>query len=120
MQEIGQQYSKDDKTDPTGFLKRARLHQSKFRAAVLNLPYDSYGNYLTKADGELGKNFYEGFGIFEAVKKYRKYNKPLYSNMLRSEHIPFNFFVPLNIERTLCKNIFNEFLGLCCVDPFLV
>ncbi len=78
MQEIGKQYSKDDKTDPTGFLRRARLHQSKFRAEVLILPYDSYGNYLTKEDGEIGNNFYEGFSIFEAVKKYKKYNKPLY------------------------------------------
>ena len=111
MREIGQQYSKDDKTDPTGFLKRARLHQSKFRAETLNLDYDTYGNYLTKTDGENGKNFYDSFGIFEAVQKYRKYNKPLYSNMLRSEHIPFNLFVPLNDNKTLGKEIFNEFLG---------
>ena len=111
MREIGQQYSKDDKTDPTGFLKRARLHQSKFRAETLNLDFDTYGNYLTKKDGEAGKNFYEGFGIFEAVKKYRKYNKPLYSNMLRSEHIPFNLFIPLNDNKTLGKEIFNEFFA---------
>lgn len=111
MQEIGKQYPEDDKTDPTGFLRRARLHQSKFRADVLNLPYDSFGNYLTKEDGESGYNFYKGFGIFEAVKKYRNYNKPLYSNMLRSEHIPFNFFIPLNLNKTFCKNVFNEFFG---------
>ncbi|MCX6723177.1 MAG: hypothetical protein NT094_03910, partial [Candidatus Staskawiczbacteria bacterium] len=92
-------------------LRRARLHQSKFRAEVLNLPYDSYGNYLTKEDGEIGNNFYKGFGIFEAVKKYRKYNKPLYSNMLRSEHIPFNFFIPFDLNKTFCKNVFNEFFG---------
>ena len=111
MQAIGKQYSKDDKTDHTGFLKRARLHQSIFRAEKLNLPYDIYGNYLTKEDGELGKNFYEDFGIFDAVKKYGKYNKPLYSNMLRSEHVPFNFFIPLNLNKIFCKNIFNEFLN---------
>ena len=111
MQKIGEQYPKDDMTDPTGFLRRARLHQSKFRADVLNLPYDSFGNYLTKEDGEFGYNFYKGFGIFEAVKKYREYNKPLYSNMLRSEHIPFNFFIPLNLNKTFCRNVFNEFLG---------
>ncbi len=111
MQEIGKQYPEDDKTDPSGFLRRARLHQSKFRAQVLNLPYDSYGNYLTKEDGEIGNNFYRGFGIFEAVKKYREYNKPLYSNMLRSEHIPFNFFIPFNLNKTFCKNVFNEFFN---------
>lgn len=111
MQEIGRQYSKDDKTDPSGFLRRARLHQSKYRAETLNLPFDGFGNYLTKADGEIGKNFYEDFGIFEAVKKYRKYNKPLYSNMLRSEHIPFNFFIPLNQDKIFCRNVFNEFMN---------
>ncbi|MCX6302607.1 MAG: hypothetical protein NTW82_10525 [Bacteroidia bacterium] len=111
MQDIGTQYPEDDKTDPSGFLRRARLHQSKFRAEVLNLPYNSYGNYLTKEDGEAGNNFYQGFGIFDAVKKYRKYNKPLYSNMLRSEHIPFNFFIPFNLNKTYCKNVFNEFFG---------
>jgi hypothetical protein len=111
MQEIGEQYQDDIKTDPTGFLRRARLHQSKFRAEVLNLPCDTLGNYLTKGDGEIGKNFYHGFGIFEAVRKYRKYNKPLYSNMLRSEHIPFNFFIPLNLNKTFFKNVLNEFFN---------
>ena len=67
FQQIGNQYSKDDQTDPTGFLRKARLHQSKFRAEVLNLPCDTYGNYLTKEDGESGFNFYDGFGIFWPV-----------------------------------------------------
>ena len=111
MQEIGKQYTDDDKTDPTGFLRQARRHQSKFRAEVLNLSYDGYGNYLTKEDGESGNNFYQGFGIFGAVKKYRKYNKPLYSNMLRSEHIPFNFFIPFDQNKTFCKNVLNEYFN---------
>ena len=111
MEDIGTQYTEDDKTDPTGFLRQARLHQSRFRAEVLNLPYDTLGNYLTKEDGENGNNFYRGFGIFEAVKKYRNYNKPLYSNMLRSEHIPFNFFLPFDLNKTFCKNVFNEFFN---------
>lgn len=110
MQEIGQQYSKDDRTDPSGFLRRARLHQSIFRAKYLDLPFDTYGNYLTKEDGEKGKNFYDGFGIFYAVKKYRKYNKPLYSNLLRSEHIPFNIFIPLDKDRNYCKKVITDIL----------
>jgi hypothetical protein len=111
MKEIGKQYSNDDKTDPSGFLRRARLYQSKYRAETLKLDFDELGNYLIKADGEVGNNFYEDFGIFEAVKKYRKYNKQLYSNMLRSEHIPFNFFVPFRLNLDFCKNVFNEFLN---------
>lgn len=111
MQEIGIQYSKDDKTDTSGFLRRARLHQSVFRATYLDLQFDTYGNYLTKKDGENGKNFYDDFGIFDAVKKYRKYNKPLYSNLLRSEHIPFNFFIPLNRDRNYCRKIISDILN---------
>lgn len=112
MQEVGRQYSKDDMTDPSGFLRRARLHQSIFRAHYLDLPNDitTCGNYLTKEDAEKGKNFYEGFGIFDAVKKYRIYNRPLYSNMLRSEHIPFNIFIPLDKDRSYCKNVFSDIL----------
>ena len=56
MNENGKQYPKDDRTDPSGFLKRARQHQSDFRLNYLELPYDTYGNYLTKCDGEKGKN----------------------------------------------------------------
>ncbi len=110
MQEIGKQYSKDDRTDPSGFLRRARLHQSIFRAKYLDLPFDTYGNYLTREDGENGRNFYDDFGIFDAVKKYRKYNKPLYSNLLRSEHIPFNIFIPLDKDRNFCKNVIADIL----------
>ena len=112
MHNIGNQYLNDSKTDPSGFLKRARLHQSKFRSEVLNLPFETYGNYLTKEDGESGYNFYNDFGIFDAVKKrYRKYNKPLYSNMLRSEHIPFNLFIPFRQNLEYCKNVFNQFFN---------
>lgn len=111
MLEIGKQYSKDNITDPSGFLRRARLHQSKFRAEALGLTYDTYGNYLTREDGLAGKNFYEGFGIFEAVKNYRGFNKPLYCNMLRSEHIPFNLFIPFNRNKEYCRDVFNRVIG---------
>jgi hypothetical protein len=111
MENPGKQYKNDDKTDPSGFLRRARLHQSIFRSKFLSKCYDTYGNYLTQDDGEKGKNFYEGFGIFDAVKEYSKdYNKPLYSNLLRSEHIPFNFFIPLDKNKLFAKSILKEIL----------
>jgi hypothetical protein len=110
MQEPGRQYQIDDKLDTSGFLRQARLHQSVFRAKHLGLPFDTYGNYLIKEDAEKGKNFYDGFGIFEAVREYRRYNKPLYANMLRSEHIPFNFFISLNCDRNYCKLVIVEII----------
>jgi hypothetical protein len=109
--DIGKQYPKDNRLDTSGFLGKARLHQSKFRAEYLELDYDQYGNYLTRKDAELGYNFYDGFDIFKAVIKYRKYNQNLYANMLRSEHIPFNLFIPFIQNKILCKNIFNTFMN---------
>lgn len=110
-QEIGKQCSDDNIVDKTGFKAKARMHQSKYRAEKLEVPYDGHGNYLTKADGEKGLNFYDGFGIFDSVKKYRKYNRQLYSNLLRSEHIPFNFFIPFKRNNEFCKKVINEILN---------
>ena len=114
MEEIGKQYKKDNLIDKTGFLSRARLYQSKFRAHTLGLNYDEYGNYLTPKDAEQGFNFYSGFGIFDAVRRrYKRYSKGLYANMLRSEHIPFNLFIPFNSDsgsRQFLAKVLNEFL----------
>jgi hypothetical protein len=110
-QEIGAQYPRDKVTDPTGFLEKARLHQSKYRAFKLNLPCDKYGNYLTKEDALKGYNFFSGFDIFDEVqKRYPKYSNPLYANLLRSEHIAFNLFIPLKQDLGFAKTIFNKLL----------
>lgn len=111
-QEIGPQYSRDKVTDTTGFLGKARLHQSKYRAFKLKVSYDTHGNYLTKEDALIGLNFYDDFDIFQEVKKrYPKYSKPLYANMLRSEHIGFNLFVPLKIDFEFGKKVLNDLLS---------
>lgn len=111
-QEIGPQYDKDRLTDRTGFLEKARLHQSKYRAFNLNVPFDTHGNYLTKNVALTGLNFYEDFAIFQEVKKrYPKYSKPLYANMLRSEHISFNLFVPFKTDLDFGKSVFNNLLS---------
>ena len=114
MKETGKQYERaDNLEDPTGFKASARLHQSRFRAENLNLDCDRYGNFLKMPDGKNGKNFYGDFGIFDAVECYRNYNTNLYSNMLRSEHIPFNFFIPFRYNTDYCKKVFNEILDGC-------
>jgi hypothetical protein len=108
--QTGKQYPGDAVADPSGFLARARLHQSRFRANTLELPCDGFGNYLTREDAEKGLNFYNGFGIFEAVRAYRNYNKPLYANMLRSKHIPFNLFVPLAKDKDYFRKVISDIL----------
>lgn len=109
--QTGKQYPGDAVADPSGFLARARSHQSQFRANTLELPCDGFGNYLTREDAEKGLNFYNGFGIFEKVRAYREdYNKPLYANMLRSEHIPFNLFVPLSKDKDYFRKVISDIL----------
>lgn len=105
--EIGKQYLKDD-----NFRSKARLHQSKYRAEVLNVECDEYGNMLKEVDGKKGLNFYSDFNIMNAVyERYgMRYIKSLYSNLLRSEHIPFNFFIPLRYDLEYAKNVLNEFV----------
>lgn len=109
--EIGKQYSKDRITDKTGFLEKARLHQSKFRAETLEVDFDTYGNYLITNDAKKGLNFYDDFEIFQEVKKrYKNYSKPLYANLLRSEHIGFNLFIPFKHNSEYATNVLNEFM----------
>jgi len=54
--------------------------------------------------------------------KYPKYSKPLYANMLRSEHIAFNLFVPFKADRRFGKNVLNLFLNnqIKSIDKILI
>ncbi|MGE5437731.1 MAG: PGN_0703 family putative restriction endonuclease [Syntrophothermus sp.] len=108
--EIGTQYKNDERLDSSGFLKEARYHQSRFRCDYLKLNYNKFGSHLTREDAANGFNFYNSFGIFDAVKK-RPYSDSLYANMLRSEHIPYNLFIPLNNDLVYCSKVFNEILN---------
>ena len=71
--------------------------------------------YLTDTNGKEGENYYKDkdFDILQAV--YNRFPDGFYykrdSNMLRSEHIPFNLFVPLIKNKDFCKQIFNEILN---------
>jgi hypothetical protein len=112
MQDIGAQYAMDRQADPTGFLGRARLHQSRFRAEHLRVPCGRYGNYLLEADARKGLNFFDGFGIRDAVReRYPTYSRNVYSNLLRSEHIPLNLFIPLNSDDEFRRRLFSTWLG---------
>lgn len=108
----GPQYSGDDKADPSGFRAAARLHQSRFRAEVLGVPFDKYGNRLTASAAKSGLNFYSGFQIAEAAtKRYPKLPVDVFANMLRSEHIPLNLFIPLNHDDDYRRLVFSALLG---------
>ena len=61
---LGKRYNKD-----ADFKKKARLHQSRYRANVLKVDCDEYGNMIFEEDGQRGLTFYPDFDILEAVHK---------------------------------------------------
>jgi len=96
------------------FKTRARQHQVRFRTEILKEDFYTYITWLADKASRDGKNFYNGFEIFNVVRQRKpKFYIDLYSDMLRSEHIPFNLFVPFRHNLDYCKNVFNEFLGGC-------
>lgn len=109
MKDIGTQYEQDDM-----FKKKARKHQSEYRLK-LEANYKDYGNRLDENGAKNGLNFYTEISeIFEKVQERYPYKySPLYYDMLRSEHIPFNFIIPfaINIENNLAETVFSFLLG---------
>jgi hypothetical protein len=107
----GRQYEEDNE-----FKARARLHQSKFRVESLQADFKGYGNRLSVEDALRGRNFYLNFdGLFDEVtKRYPPLRyAPVYYDMLRSQHIPFNFFIPFkaNYVPELGRQILNHFMA---------
>jgi hypothetical protein len=94
------------------FKKVARQHQINYREQNISTEYKTHPTWLTDADGKSGKNFYDRLSVFSVVQeRYPNFNVDLYSDMLRSEHIPFNLFAPFKHDLGFCKNVFNELLG---------
>lgn len=104
MEKIGQ--IKKNKS----FKTLAKEHQIRFRIEILNVGYDTHENVLNEEAARRGLNFYNDFDITkEVANRYKnKYSKHLYANLLRSEHIPFNLFIPLQSDLGLVKKVFNK------------
>jgi hypothetical protein len=114
MMDIGPQYKPDD-----SFKAAARLHQSHYRAKVLNVDYLDYGNRLREPDGRAFLNYYDGLGVREALReRYPFYSRKRDADMLRSEHIPFNMMAPLAKKPVLMQLILKEAFGLELSGPF--
>ncbi len=110
--EIGKQYNHDDE-----FKVKARLHQSKFRANVLKVGYQDYGNRFRDKDAKKLLNYYGGLNVCSTLaKRYPNYSKKRDADMLRSEHIPFNLFAPLEIDETAAKSIIFNSFGIWCSE----
>ena len=116
---------KGDKT----FKRIARTHQSDFRTNFLKAPFDpdkkygKYGAFLMPADANAGLNFCEDFRqeILERIQKRfpsltATQHDGLYANMLRSEHIPWNVFIPMTHNLNATAMVFNKILGIDEID----
>lgn len=100
------------------FKRKAREHQVKFREEILCVEYNKYPNVLNFADASKGLVFYEGFReeiLAELKKPIPKTSSApsgqMLTNLLRSEHIPYNIFFPMNKDLSGCKDLFNHILG---------
>jgi len=100
------------------FKKKAKKHQEDFREKELQVDYYKYRNVLKYQDACKGLIFYEGFRkeiMNELTKPLGKTSSvpsgQMLTNLLRSEHIPYNIFFPMRKDLEGCKNLFNMILG---------
>ena len=92
------------------FKRKARAHQIEFRKNYLGVEHNKYPNVLTFDDAQKGLIFYDRFReeILEELKKPipKTSSAPsgqMLTNLLRSEHIPYNIFFPMHKDKNGCK-----------------
>ena len=103
----GKTYRYDDE-----FKAKARAHQFAFRENVLNDFYDEKNPQviLTPDAAKKGLIFCDTYRDF--IQKKRAFGtSALFSNMLRSEHIPYNIFTPMEKDKLAATALFNEVIG---------
>lgn len=84
------------------FKRKAREHQVQFREHELGVGFYKYPNVLNYTDARKGLIFFEGFRqeiMDELSKPIAKTSAApsaqMLTNLLRSEHIPYNIFFPM-------------------------
>ena len=111
----GKTYRYDDE-----FKKKARAHQFAYRENVLNDFYDEKNPQviLSPDAAKQGLIFCETYRelIKSKVKSFKF--SALFSNMLRSEHIPYNIFTPMEKDKLAATALFNEVIGggISCIN----
>lgn len=101
------------------FKAKARAHQFAFRENVLNDFYDEKNPQviLTPDAAKKGLIFCDTYRDF--IQKKRAFGtSALFSNMLRSEHIPYNIFTPMEKDLGAATVLFNEVIGggISCIN----
>lgn len=104
----GKKYRYDDE-----FKAKARAHQFAFRENELNDFFDEKNPQviLSPDAAKQGLIFCDIYReLIKSKVKSFKYSV-LFSNMLRSEHIPYNIFIPLEEDLDATVMLFNEIIG---------
>jgi hypothetical protein len=101
------------------FKEKAKEHQLEYfqsdnQENIENRKGRAQPHWLNENAANNGKIFYEGYDIFGFVQQWRdKTDTPeWFYDTLRSQHIPFNFFIPLITEKRLCINTLNQIFQL--------
>ena len=102
------EYKPDDK-----FKRWARALQFAYREDVL-CDFNEYRTpqvLLSEENAKLGMIFYEGYRDL-ILSKVGNVATQLTSNMLRSEHIPYNLFTPLETMPEIAVDLFSKMIGV--------
>lgn len=105
---------------PESFKKKAKKQQLIFfkennQSLIEKKVGRAQDHWLNDEAAKDGKTFHSGYEIFEAVKNHRGTKTDIpewFYDTLRSQHIPFNFFIPLIIEKNLCVSVLNKLFQL--------
>ena len=101
----------------TPWKAKARKYQSDFREREMKVPAvpntsrsGCYGNVISTEDGAKGVNFYPPF--WDEIKRNLNGRKGvILTNMLRSEHIPYNIFFPMRHDLIKAALLFRALTG---------
>ena len=100
------------------FKRQARELQVRFREQELKVGYYKYPNVLNYSDARKGLIFFEGFRdeIMAELKQpvaptSTEPSAQMLTNLLRSEHIPYNIFFPMKHDPDGSRDLFNDILG---------
>ena len=112
------EYKPDDK-----FKRWARALQFAYREDVLKdfNEYRAPQVLLSEENAKRGMIFYDGFRDL-ILSKVGNVSTQLTSNMLRSEHIPYNLFTPLESMPKIAADIFSKMIGVPIkqIDPQII
>ncbi len=102
-------YKPDD-----AFKRKARAHQFAFRDDVLNVCCDERNPQvvLSAEAAKQGLMFFDGYRDLISKRAGGFKGTALFANMLRSEHIPYNIFMPMETDQCASIKLFSNIIGI--------